>query len=130
MMKKLLAVLSIALFSVAALAYSGSIIGKWGSSISNAGVDYEIYLEVSENVSKFGLICKKDKEQVQSEVTVATKIEGNVFHVLGSGSQANKIGDINCNINVKPVAYTFEASEVQLRLNTDDGRVLFLNRQR
>lgn len=126
MTKMILAFLSVVGFAVSAAAMDASIIGKWETGVETDSMKYNISLEIFENKSTFGLTCAGGGKSVEVKVPVTTKIENKVFHVL----EAAKGGEGDCQINIPVTSFTFEVSEAQLRLNTDDGKVIFLTRAR
>jgi hypothetical protein len=125
-------ILSLVLVFASSVAFSmdASIIGKWDTTVASDEVSYNVYLDIFENTSKIGVTCTAGGQSGTAEVTVASKIEGNVYNVLGTEAQTTKVGEVDCTVNVKPMAFTYEVTETQLRLNTEDGQVIFLNRVR
>lgn len=112
------------LFSFAAFADSKSILGKWELDIESNVSKYHMTLEVTERSSTFGMQCTRDEKTVGVRVSVPTKVEGNVFHILAAAQE----GAENCRVGVKLMDFTFEVSETKLRLNSPDGEITILNR--
>ena len=128
-MKKLFASAIVFLFfATQGFAFAASVLGKWGVSVEEKGIRYDLSANVKENSTTFTVACTVAGKTASVTVEIPTKIEDGKIHVLGSGSKEEKVGPIDCKVSISPVVYSLEASDKLLKVTTDRGQIDFLKR--
>lgn len=113
---------------VTSFAFAASVLGKWGVSVQDKGIRYELVANVKETSTTFTVACTVSGKTATVTVEIPTKIEDGKIHVLGSGSKEEKIGPIDCKVSISPVVYSLDASDKLLKVTTDKGQIVFLKR--
>ncbi|OQW50853.1 MAG: hypothetical protein A4S09_11035 [Proteobacteria bacterium SG_bin7] len=125
-MKKIISLLVFSSFTVTA--FAASVYGKWGISVQDREIRYDLLADVKETNTTFTVACTIGTDTASVTVEIPTKIENGKIHVLGTGSKEEKIGPIDCKVSISPVVYSLEASENLLKVTTDKGQIVFLKR--
>lgn len=127
-MKKIISLFLISSSLSASIALAASVYGKWGISVRDRGIRYDLSADVKEASTTFTVACTIGADTKSVTVEIPTKIENGKIHVLGAGSKEEKVGPIDCKVSISPVVYSLEPTDNLLKVTTDKGQIVFLKR--
>ncbi len=129
-MKKILfTIFFVTLAQTVVWAAEPTIFGDWVRSVKvNDELTLHMRLNVTATHSTFGMTCVVNGHKGDVEVKIATKVDGWNFELLEEGYASKDVGDFDCHLNFSPSVWTYDLMGDQIKLVTNLGELLFMNR--
>ena len=94
--------------ALAFAAVNPAIYGKWASVQDMGGMKYTLALDIGQTQSSLTVTCAQNGKSATAHVTVPTQVTESQLILKGSASDSKKLGDLDCSVEVVPMAFDYQ----------------------